>query len=156
MPPETEVTEEALLNFNRPEARAVGVPGGGGFTNAPTLALFYQALLTGGLNGTRVWQDETLAMARRVRSGELRDPMFKKLANRALGVIVAGDDDRSFRGFGKTNSPETFGHNGAGGQLAWVDPATGLSLAYLTNGHDRNNIRQGRRGVAIGSLAAVC
>ncbi|MBM4205875.1 MAG: beta-lactamase family protein, partial [Gammaproteobacteria bacterium] len=63
--------------------------------------------------------------------------------------------DRGFRGFGKTCSPETFGHNGAGGQLAWVDPATGVSIGYLTNGHDRNEIRQGRRGVAIGSLAAL-
>jgi hypothetical protein len=29
-------------------------------------------------------------------------------------------------------------------------------LAYLTPGHDRNGIRQGSRGVAIGSIAAQC
>ncbi len=156
VPPETEVTETALLNFNNPEVRAVGVPGGGGFANAADLALFYQALLHGGLDGVEVWQAQTLADARRIRSGDLRDLMFKKPANRALGMIVSGDDSRNFRGFGKTNSPEAFGHNGAGGQLAWVDPATGISLAYLTSGHDRNNIRQGRRGVAISSIAAEC
>lgn len=33
-PPATEVTEEAVLNFNRPEFRAVGVPGGGGIMSA--------------------------------------------------------------------------------------------------------------------------
>ncbi|MEZ5557340.1 MAG: serine hydrolase domain-containing protein [Pseudomonadales bacterium] len=153
-PPVTEVTEEAILNFNRPEIRAVGVPGGGGFVSAPDLALFYQALLHGGLAGTRLWQPETLAAARRIRTGDLRDPLYRKLANRGLGIIIAGDADRTYRGFGHGNSPETFGHNGAGGQLAWVDPASGLSLAYLTSGHDRNVVRQGRRGVAIGSLAA--
>ena len=156
VPPETEVTEDAILNFNRPEARAVGVPGGGGVTNAKTLALFYQALLVGGLGGNEVWNPATLAMARTVRSGQLKDPMFRKLANRGVGIIIAGDDDRSFRGFGKTNSPAAFGHNGAGGQLAWVDPETDLSLAYLKNGHDRNSIREARRGVAISSLAALC
>ena len=153
-PPETEVTEEAILGFNKPEVRAVGVPGGGGIMTAPALALFYQGLLHGRLNGPRVWSAKMLASARRVRSGDLKDPLYRKLANRALGLIIAGDEDRHFRGFGRTNSPETFGHNGAGGQLAWADPVTGLSIGYVTSGHDRNPIRQGRRGVAISSLAA--
>jgi CubicO group peptidase (beta-lactamase class C family) len=154
-PPATEVNEETILRFNDADVRAVGVPGGGGFANAADLALFYQALLHGGLGDTEIWTPEILASARRIRTGDLKDPYFGQLANRGLGIIIAGDDARSFRGFGKTNSPETFGHNGAGGQLAWVDPATGISLAYLTNGHDRNEVRQARRGVAIGSLAAV-
>ena len=153
-PPQTEVTEEAILGFNRPEVRAVGVPGGGGVMSAAALALFYQGLLHGHLEGGSVWSAEMLASARRVRSGDLTDPLYHKRANRALGIIIAGDGDRHFRGFGHTNSPQTFGHNGAGGQLAWADPETGLSLAYVTSGHDRNPIRTGRRGVAISSLAA--
>ena len=156
MPPDTEVTEEALLAFNTAEVRAVGVPGGGGYANAHDMALFYQALLHGGLDHVELWHEGTRHDVRRVRSGELKDPMFKVLANRALGIILSGDKTRNFRGFGNTNSPEAFGHNGAGGQLCWADPATGLSLAYLTSGHDRHNVRQGRRGVAINSLAAVC
>jgi len=154
VPPETEVTEEAVLSFNKPEIRAVGVPGGGGIMSAAALALFYQALLHGHLGGRPVWSQDMLASARRVRSGGLKDPLYGRLANRALGIIIAGDDDRHFRGFGHGNSPESFGHNGAGGQLAWADPASGLSLGYVTSGHDRNVIRQGRRGVAIASLAA--
>lgn len=155
-PPVTEVTEEALLKFNRPEIRAVGVPGGGGYANAADLALFYQALLHGGLEGNELWSEQTRTSVREVRSGDLRDPMFGHLANRALGIIISGDETRNFRGFGTTNSPSAFGHNGAGGQLCWVDPESGLSLAYLTSGHDRNNVRQGRRGVAISSIAAEC
>ncbi len=153
-PPVTEVTEEAILNFNKPVNRAVGVPGGGGFATATDLALFYQSLLHGGLDDLTLWSESTRRNARQVRTGEMRDPYTGKLANRGLGIIIAGDNDRGFRGFGKTCSAEAFGHNGAGGQLAWVDPATGISIGYLTNGHDRNEVRQGRRGVAIGSLAA--
>lgn len=153
-PPETEVTEEAILNFNRPEVRAVGVPGGGGVMSAAALALFYQGLLHGALNGAAVWSDAMLESARRIRSGDLTDPLYRKRANRALGIIISGDEDRNFRGFGRTNSPLAFGHNGAGGQLAWADPASGLSLGYVTSAHDRNPIRQARRGVAISSLAA--
>jgi CubicO group peptidase (beta-lactamase class C family) len=158
-PPVTEVTEEAITNFNNADIRAVGVPGGGGIMGAAELALFYQGLLHGGLPvgaGSEVWNRETMASARRVRTGDMRDSLFRKLVNRGLGIVIAGDDEMNYRGFGRTNSPDTFGHNGAGGQLAWVDPATGLSLGYCTNGHDRHAIRQGRRGVAISSLAAVC
>ncbi len=78
-------------------------------------------------------------------------------ANRTLGLVLAGDDGRSnLRGMGKTVSPETFGHNGAGGQIAWADPATGLSFVYLTNGIEQNPIREARRTTAIASRAANC
>ena len=60
---------------------------------AGDLALFYQALLADGRahDGAPVWKPETIAMARTVRSGDLTDPIFGKRANRALGLIVAGD-----------------------------------------------------------------
>jgi CubicO group peptidase (beta-lactamase class C family) len=155
-PPVTEVTEEAIQSFNRPEVRRAGIPGGGGTMTAADLALFYQALLDVGraLAGSELWSAATLADARRVRTGELRDPVFRKRVHRGLGIVIAGDADRTYRGFGHTNSELAFGHNGAGGQLAWADPATGLSLGYCTNGHDRNVVRQARRGVGIASRAA--
>lgn len=155
-PPVSEVTEDAILGFNQPEVRAVPTPGGGGIMTAAELALFYQALIHGGAQGERrVWKDETLAMARKVRSGDLRDPLSGKRVNRALGIVIAGDKDRNFRGFGHGNSELAFGHGGAGGQIAWGDPETGISIGYCTNGHDRNPLRMGRRGVAISSLAAT-
>ena len=156
-PPVTEVTEDAILTFNRPEFRAVGVPGGGGIATAADLALFYQGLLHGAAaGGPEVWTAETLAMALEVRSGDLVDPLYGKRVNRALGVVVSGDAERNFRGFGHANSPSAFGHGGAGGQIAWADPATGISIGYCTNGHDRNPLRLGRRGVGISGRAAVC
>lgn len=155
-PPVTEVTEEALLAFNSPEVRAVPVPGGGAVTTAADLALFYQALLHGGpLARPGVWQRPIRTMARTPRSGELADPLTGKPVNRALGVVVAGEADRNLRGFGHENSPDAFGHGGAGGQIAWCDPATGISVGYCTNGHDRNPLRQGRRTVSISNRVAL-
>ena len=156
-PPVTEVTEEAVQRFNEPEFREAGIPGGGGTMTAGDIALFYQALVNDGrsLEGETVWTSETIQDARRIRSGDLRDPLFGHHANRALGLIIAGDEKRNFRGFGHTGSSEAFGHAGAGGQIAWADPATGISIGYCTNGHDRNNLRQGRRAVGISSRAAA-
>jgi CubicO group peptidase (beta-lactamase class C family) len=157
-PPVTEVTEEAIESFNRPEVRLAGIPGGGGTMTAADLALFYQALLDGGraLAGSELWSEATLTLARTVRTGDLLDPVFRKRVHRGLGIVIAGDAERTYRGFGHTNSALAFGHNGAGGQLAWADPESGLSLGYVTNGHDRNVVRQARRGVGIASRAASC
>ena len=155
-PPVTEVTEEAILSFNRPEVRAVGVPGGGGIMSAAELALFYQGLIHGGsVDGRRIWRESTLEMARTVRFGDLRDPMSGVPVNRGLGIVIAGDEYRNFRGFARDNSPLAFGHGGAGGQIAWGDPVTGISIGYCTNGHDRNPMRLGRRGLSISKRVAA-
>ena len=151
-----EVTEEFLTAFNRTDYRQVPVPGGGGITSAAELALFYQALVNGGRahDGARIWRDDTLQHALTVRTN-FPDLMGTPV-NRALGVVIAGDDRRAGRGFGHTNSPLAFGHGGAGGQIAWADPATGISFAYCTNGHDRHAVRQARRGISLSNRAAVC
>jgi len=156
VPPVTEVTEDALSAFNDAAVREVPVPGGGGIMSAAELALFYQALVNGGRapDGTEVWRADTLEFALTVRT-QFPD-LFGTPVNRALGVIVAGDARRNARGFGHTNTPSAFGHGGAGGQIAWGDPGTGISFGYCTNGHDRHAIRQGRRGVSISTRAAAC
>ncbi|MGF1597235.1 MAG: serine hydrolase domain-containing protein [Acidimicrobiales bacterium] len=151
--PSTEVTDDVVLRFNDPEQREVGVPGGGGFARARDLALFYQQLLH---NSAGIWDDAILADATGNVRNTLPDP-FGVPANRSLGLILAGDDGKSnLRGLGRTVSPGAFGHNGAGGQLAWADPATGLSLGYVTNGYDRHEVRQPRRDTSVASIAAEC
>jgi CubicO group peptidase (beta-lactamase class C family) len=141
----------ALTSLNDPDARVVGVPGGGGIMRAADIAMLYQGLLhdTGGL-----WSEEALVEGtRRVRL--MLPDVWGVPASRTLGLVVAGEDGLGYRrGFGRTASPRAFGHNGAGGQLAFGDPATGLSVGYLTAGLDQNMIRQARRDIAIGSLAA--
>ncbi|MEM7323772.1 MAG: serine hydrolase domain-containing protein [Actinomycetota bacterium] len=151
--PATEVTDELVTRFNDSTTRAVGVPGGGGYARARDLALFYQELLH---NPNGIWDPNILADATGTVRNTLPDPMGTP-ANRSLGLILAGDDGKSnLRGLGRTVSADAFGHNGAGGQLAWADPATGLSLGYTTNGYDRHEIREPRRGTSISSIAAQC
>ena len=71
-------------------------------------------------------------------------------------MVVAGDPPDSIRrGYGHGQGPRTFGHSGAGGQLAWADPDTGVSFCYLTNGLDEHVIRQARRGIGINSRAVA-
>jgi len=153
------ISEAVVLEMNDPEMRDADFPAGGLMTTAADLALFYQALLDDGRahDGTRIWQPEMLREARRIRSGDLIDPARGMTANRALGIVIAGGDGKAnLRGFGRTNSALAFGHPGFGGQIGWADPATGISFAYLTNGFDRNDLRKGRRSVAVCSLAASC
>jgi CubicO group peptidase (beta-lactamase class C family) len=151
--PQTEVTREFLLAFNEPSLRAVGVPGGGAVSTAADLALYYQALLH---NPGAIWKPDVLAdVTSRVRNTFL--DQYGVPANRTLGLVVAGDDGRSHaRGMGRTVSARAFGHDGAGGQIAWADPATGLSFCFLTNGLDQHQLREWRRTTAIASRAANC
>jgi CubicO group peptidase (beta-lactamase class C family) len=153
------INEDVVLEMNDPELREMDFPAGGLMTTAGDIALFYQALLNDGKahDGTRIWQPEMLREARRIRSGNLIDPARGITANRALGIVIAGGDGKAnLRGFGRTNSAEAFGHPGFGGQIGWADPATGISFGYLTNGYDRNDLREGRRSVAVCSLAGAC
>jgi len=155
-----EVTPAMLLYLNEPRHRRVGVPGGGAIGGAGELALFYQTLINRGetASGTRVFKPETIEFANQVRTtAQHRDPMYGNVpVNRGLGLIVAGDDGFAhFRSFGKTTSPRAFGHPGAGGQIAWGDPVSGISLGYCIDGF-ADWMVQGRRITAISSLAGSC
>ncbi len=155
----TEINEETILGFNTPEVLEAGCPGGGAVVTAGALAMFYQALVNGGRapDGKQIWRADVLRDVLRIRTEGYFDRFLRVHPNRCLGMVVAGGDGKTgVRGFGKTNSADAFGHNGAGGQVAWADPATGISFGYCTNGFDRNDVRQGKRVVAISSMAAVC
>ena len=148
-----EVTDEAVESFNDPAVLSIGVPGGGAVSTAADLALFYQALLH---NPGGLWDAHWLHEGTSVVRNTLTAPITNVPVNRTIGLVVAGDDGLAARrGMGHGQGPRTFGHDGAGGQIAWADPDSGVSFVYLTNGHDRNLIRQWRRTVGISSRAAV-
>jgi CubicO group peptidase (beta-lactamase class C family) len=150
-----EATDENLLLFSKPWVIEAGVPGGGAVATAADFALFWQALVH---NPGKAWDPAVLADATgKIRSTDIDWLRGGVPANRSLGMIVAGDDGKAFaRGFGYRVGPRAFGHDGAGGQTAWIDPDTGLSFVYLTNGIDRHLLRQWRRIRSIASKAALC
>jgi CubicO group peptidase (beta-lactamase class C family) len=146
--------EQSLLMFNKPEVRQLGVPGGGAVGTAADLALFYQALM---YNPGGLWRPDVLADATgRVRV-DYADPITGAPANRGLGVVIAGSGKYlSHRGMGTTVSPRAFGHPGAGGQVAWGDPQSGISFSLLTSGMDANPLRSAHLCAAASNRAGAC
>jgi CubicO group peptidase (beta-lactamase class C family) len=141
-----------LYDYQEPSVLAFGLPGGGAVSDAASVALFYQALLHDpkGLWDKDVLLDVTSNVRNRFRSG-----LRSEQAMRTRGLIVQADNPSPLSFVG-SSSPGTFGHDGAAGQIAWGDPSTGLSFAYLTNGCDRHLVRLYRRGYELSSLAAAC
>jgi len=154
-----DVTPEHILQFNDPRCRRVGLPGGGGICSAAELALFFQVLVNGGetFDGKRILKPETIDFGTTVRTKDHhREPVLDIPVNRGLSIIVAGGDGNAhLRGFGRVASPRAFGHGGAGGQIAWGDPETGISVGYCTNGFV-DWMTSARRTTAVSSLAASC
>ncbi len=104
----------------------VGEPGGGAIMTAAQLALFYQALLH---DPAGIWHPDVLADGTgRIRC-TLPDPLLGMPANRTLGVVIGA-------GFGTTwgSSATAFGWPGAGGQIGFAEPTSGLSFAFLQMG----------------------
>jgi CubicO group peptidase (beta-lactamase class C family) len=150
------LTDEMVTWINGSEARRIGSPGGGGIGTAADVALFYQGVLASfDPDGAGLWDPESVADACTPRNVDFFDPMTKSPALRGLGLVVAGGDDRIWRGFAPNNSARAIGHMGAGGQVAWGDPATGISFAFLTNGAERNAARQGANGIRLSNIAAA-
>ena len=150
--------ESWLSQFDRADFRTTGAPGSGGIMTAASLALFYQGVMgyRRTVKGETLLKRKTLQQGLRVRSGELTDPMTGQKAGRSLGLVVAGDESKVFRSFAPTHSEGAFGHPGAGGQIGWADPKTGLSFALLTNGLERNPLQLGMRAMSFSNLAACC
>lgn len=146
------VGEEMLTVFNRPWLRAAGVPGGGGIARAEEMARWYQAVLHNpdGFLHAEVRHDSMVVRQR-------HPDWTGTPANRSHAFVLAGGDGKAgMRGHGHGAPAEAFGHGGAAGQIAWADPSSGISFAYLTNGLDRNDLASARRRVALSTRALAC
>ncbi len=146
-------SDESLLSQNDPLVRSIGQPAGGAISHAADMAMYYQALIE---NPGGLWSDEVLSAGTGEILCEFPDPMTGVPSNRTLGLLMAGDDGNAMmRGFGRKSSARAFGHMGAGGQVAWADPESGLSFCYLTSGLDRDPLAMGIRGDELSTLASL-
>ncbi len=160
-PPETpeggwkEVKPETILHFNLPSQRRAGAPGGGAFAGAGELALCYQRLVSVEDSGDHApLKPASIEAGATVYTKEQHVNEDGLTVNRGLAVVIAGDHPVE-RGFAPTASPRAFGHAGAGGQIAWGDPASGLSVGFVTNGFVAAD-EQTARTREINRLAAEC
>ena len=112
--------------WNEPEIHRAEIPGVGGIATAHGLAKLWSATVTP-TAGLRLLEDDSVDRLRRVRSEGRSyfggEPPFQAWG---AGVMVSSDWDPYL-------SPASFGHDGAGGQVAFADPAAEVGFAYLTN-----------------------
>lgn len=126
-----------------------GAPWGGMFTTAEDLTILCQTFLNGGAwRDTRVLGDATVkAMTRDQTSGMANLSAEEKLRHRwGLGWRL---QDAGL--YGDLISPQTFGHGGATGTVAWMDPESGVSFVLLTNQADAAKVLRPRLSNIIAS-----
>ena len=110
--------------WNRPEVLAAEMPSSNGVGTARALARFYAALI-GEVDGIRLLRPDTLEAATRVAS---QGPDCVILMETCFGLGYSLPPMLT-----REASPAAFGHPGAGGSLAFADPAKGISFAYVMN-----------------------
>ncbi len=116
-----------------PEVLAAGEPSHSIVGSAADVALFFQALIHSGL-----WRDEAVVEGTRVHvsmppAGDQLYGGSDRSTNMGLFVTISGADHDIW--LPSTGSPGTFGNGGAPCQLGYMDPETGVSFAFLTNGY---------------------
>jgi len=112
--------------FNAPPIREAQIPGAGGISTARSLATIWSATVVE-TEGVRLLDDETLAAATRVRSeGEPFFPVPGPWPRWGMGFQLDSEARRYL-------TPTGFGHDGAGGQVAFADPGLEVGFAFLTN-----------------------
>jgi CubicO group peptidase (beta-lactamase class C family) len=143
--------------LSSPEILAAGEPSHSLVSTASDLAGWYQALMRSSLWRRAVVDDATRVRVTLPVTGE-RGGTASVPGNVALFVSVAGEDGLSRAFLPTTGGPHVFGHGGAPCQIGFADPATGLSVAFLTNGYPTSGYEQGRIGLNritnIANLAA--
>ena len=112
--------------FNKREVHAAQIPGANGITNAKSLATIYAAVI-GEVNGVRLLGDDTLRLATTSETPEGE-------ADRILGhKTVFGKGYMLHSDRNKYAGPGSFGHDGAGGSVAFAQPSRQLAMAYVMN-----------------------
>jgi len=110
--------------WNSGTLHAAELPSSNGIGTARALARLYAALI-GPVDGVRVLSAATVEAARRVHADG--DDATLILPTRfGLGFMLPPT-------LGLDCPPTSFGHSGAGGSLAFADPARGVAFAYVMN-----------------------
>ncbi len=115
------MTDIGFLNGKSPTSRdRFPAPNGGLFSTASDYARFCQMVLRGGeLDGKRYLKPETVKLMTTIQTAGLKTG-FTAGNGWGLGWCVV----REPQGVTAMLSPGTFGHGGAYGTQAWIDPGT--------------------------------
>lgn len=110
-------------------------PSGGLFSTAEDYGRFARMLLRGGeLDGKRYLKPETIAEMTKIRTGDLKYA-FVPGTYYGLGCAVIRDPD----GVTMRLHPGSFGHGGAYGTQAWIDPVRGRYYVMMVQRANSGN-----------------
>jgi CubicO group peptidase (beta-lactamase class C family) len=154
---ELELTPIGFLNGKSPTSTdRFPAPNGGLFSTAPDFARFCRMLLRGGeLDGKRYLKAETVKLMTTIQTGDLKTG-FTEGNGWGLGWCVV----RKPQGVTGMLSPGTFGHGGAYGTQAWIDPEKKRVYILMVQranfpNSDASEVRRGFQEAANEGLSKV-
>ncbi|MEY2426750.1 MAG: hypothetical protein QOI61_2322 [Actinomycetota bacterium] len=112
------------LDFNSRGMHAAEIPAANGICTARGAARMYAATI-GEVDGVRLLDDATVAAANATQS-QGADAILILDTHFGLGFMLSSETVPML-------GPTSFGHDGAGGSLAFADPASGVAFAYVMN-----------------------
>ncbi|OAI53369.1 hypothetical protein AYO44_16015 [Planctomycetaceae bacterium SCGC AG-212-F19] len=153
---ELEPTEIGFLNGQAPTSvDRFPAPNGGLFATAPDYARFCQMILRGGeLDGKRYLKPESVKLMTTIQTASLKTG-FTEGNGWGLGWCVV----REPQGITAMLAPGTFGHGGAYGTQAWIDPEVKrvyilmVQRANFPNA-DASEVRRGFQESAVKALSS--
>ncbi len=115
------------VSFNDPAIQAAEIPAANGISTAESLARLYAACVSD-VDGSRILSDASIRDALQVQSaGPQLSGMPDDGARWGTGFQLSSPPSQPMLG------AASFGHAGAGGQLAFADAEHGVGFAYLSN-----------------------
>lgn len=118
--------------FNQESVRRAVIPAANGIGTASDLARFYACMANGGeLDGTRLLETDTVAMATETHAETDSDGTLSRPARYGLGFWTGGLANDMF---GSVSTEQMFGHAGLGSVFVWGDAEMDVGFAYVTNG----------------------
>jgi CubicO group peptidase (beta-lactamase class C family) len=119
--------DDSYVTFNDPAIQAAEIPGANGISTAESLSRLYAACISE-VDGPPLLSAASIDDALRVRSaGPQLTGMPDDGARWGTGFQLSSAPSQPMLG------PASFGHAGAGGQLAFADAEHGVGFAYLSN-----------------------
>ncbi|MFF5829333.1 serine hydrolase domain-containing protein [Streptomyces bacillaris] len=118
------VTNPAAIDFDSPEVQAAELPSSNGIGTARALARMYAALI-GEVDGVRLLAPETLASATKEQASG-KDQVMLIPSRFGTGYMLPMEGNAM-------TGPQSFGHTGRGGSLAFADPQQGIAFGYVMN-----------------------
>ncbi|MCX7827068.1 MAG: beta-lactamase family protein [Verrucomicrobiae bacterium] len=128
-------------------------PAGGLYSTAPDLAKFYRMMLAGGTSGGRRYVSRSaFEQMTSAQTGELKTGFVDGMSFGFGWAVV-----RQPQGVTAMLSPGTFGHGGAYGTQAWMDPKQNLILVLMIqraklNNADNSDIRRAFQEAAVAAI----